>query len=47
MMPGVEPICQGIPLPIGMTNTQRWLRPWGGFDRLKIAEEIISKASRW
>jgi len=44
---GVEPICQGIPLPIGMTNTQRWLLALGErFDRLKIAEEIISEGEQ-
>jgi nitrogenase molybdenum-iron protein alpha/beta subunit len=26
---GVEQICQGLPLPIGMSNTRRWLRELG------------------
>jgi len=44
---GVEPICSGIPLPIGMTNTQRWLTTLGErFDALKEAERIIAEGER-
>ncbi|MGB6896805.1 MAG: nitrogenase component 1, partial [Dehalococcoidia bacterium] len=41
---GVEPICVDIPLPIGFTNTARWLRRLGErFDATETAERIISE----
>lgn len=41
---GVEPICGDIPLPIGFTNTARWLRRLGEhFDASETAERIISE----
>jgi nitrogenase molybdenum-iron protein alpha/beta subunit len=44
---GIEQICRGIPLPIGMTNTQRWLNALGErFDALKTAEEMVSEGER-
>ncbi len=37
---GIEQVCRGMPLPIGMTNTQRWLMALGErFDAQKTAEE--------
>jgi nitrogenase molybdenum-iron protein alpha/beta subunit len=44
---GIEQICQGIPLPIGMTNTQHWLTVLGErLDVLKRAEEIVAEGER-
>ena len=44
---GTEQVCKGIPLPIGMTNTQRWLDTLGErFDKQKTADEIVSKGER-
>ena len=41
---GVEPICADIPLPIGFTNTARWLRRLGErFDAAEAVERIISE----
>jgi len=43
----IEPIGRGIPLPIGMTNTQRWLAALGErFDRQKVVEEMIAEGER-
>jgi nitrogenase molybdenum-iron protein alpha/beta subunit len=40
----VEPICADIPLPIGLTNTARWLRRLGErFDAAEAVERIISE----
>ncbi|MDD1712588.1 MAG: hypothetical protein LUQ69_05405, partial [Methanoregulaceae archaeon] len=44
---GIEQVCKGIPLPVGMTNTQRWLTALGErFDALETAEEMISEGER-
>jgi len=44
---GVEQICQGIPLPIGMTNTQRWISELGKrFDAQEAAQRLISEGER-
>jgi len=44
---GIEQICKGIPLPIGMTNTQRWLTVLGErFDALKKVKEIVAEGER-
>jgi len=44
---GTEQVCRGIPLPIGMTNTQRWLTALGErFDALRTAEEMVSEGER-
>jgi nitrogenase molybdenum-iron protein alpha/beta subunit len=44
---GIEQICTGIPLPIGMTNTQRWLTALGErFDEEKTAESMVAEGER-
>ena len=44
---GIEHVCRGIPLPIGMTNTQRWLTMLGErFDAQKTAEGMIAEGER-
>jgi nitrogenase molybdenum-iron protein alpha/beta subunit len=44
---GTGQVCKGIPLPIGMTNTQRWLAALGErFDRQKTSEEMVSEGER-
>jgi len=44
---GVEQICRGIPLPIGMTNTARWITELGRrFDHAKDAEQMIADGER-
>jgi nitrogenase molybdenum-iron protein alpha/beta subunit len=44
---GIEQVCKGIPLPVGMTNTQRWLTALGErFDALETAEKMISEGER-
>lgn len=44
---GIEQVCSGIPLPIGITNTQRWLTALGErFDASKKVEEMIAEGER-
>ena len=44
---GVEPLCAELPLPIGMTNTRRWLTALGErFDAEPIAENMIADGER-
>jgi nitrogenase molybdenum-iron protein alpha/beta subunit len=44
---GTEQICKGIPLPIGMTNVQRWLTVLGErFDAQKTVEKIVAEGER-
>ncbi|MGB4234973.1 MAG: nitrogenase component 1 [Methanoregulaceae archaeon] len=44
---GTEQICTRIPLPIGMTNIQRWLTAIGErFDRLDAAETMVTEGER-
>ena len=44
---GIEQVCKGIPLPIGMTNTERWLTALGErFDLMKMAEEMVVESER-
>jgi nitrogenase molybdenum-iron protein alpha/beta subunit len=44
---GTEQVCKGIPLPIGMTNTQRWLAILGKrFDVQKTADEMVAEGER-
>jgi light-independent protochlorophyllide reductase B subunit len=44
---GVEQVCKGIPLPIGLTNTQRWLTALGErFDAQKAAEKMVEEGER-
>ena len=44
---GTEPVCTGIPLPIGMTNTRRWLMALGErFGAEKTAESMVAEGER-
>jgi nitrogenase molybdenum-iron protein alpha/beta subunit len=44
---GIEQICKGMPLPIGMTNTERWLTALGDrFDAQKTVESLVSEGER-
>ncbi len=44
---GVEQLCKGIPLPIGLTNTQRWLNMIGErFDAQKAVEKVIEEGEK-
>jgi nitrogenase molybdenum-iron protein alpha/beta subunit len=44
---GVEQICQGLPLPIGMNNIRRWLTELGErFDAQKVAEKMVAEGER-
>jgi nitrogenase molybdenum-iron protein alpha/beta subunit len=44
---GIEQVCKGIPLPIGMTNTQRWLTALGErFDAKKTVEGMVAEGER-
>jgi nitrogenase molybdenum-iron protein alpha/beta subunit len=44
---GIEQICTGIPLPIGMNNTRRWLTTLGErFDAQKITESMVAEGER-
>jgi nitrogenase molybdenum-iron protein alpha/beta subunit len=44
---GTEQVCRGIPLPIGMTNTQRWLTELGErFDAQETAESMVAEGER-
>ncbi|MDD1672271.1 MAG: hypothetical protein LUO82_04655 [Methanomicrobiales archaeon] len=44
---GIEQICRGIPLPIGMTNTGRWLTELGSrFDHEREAGKMVSDGER-
>ena len=44
---GMEQVCRGIPMPIGMTNIRRWLETLGErFDAQKAAEEMVSEGER-
>ena len=44
---GIEQVCTGIPLPIGMTNTRRWLAALGErFDAQKTAEAMIAEGEK-
>ena len=44
---GIEHVCKGIPLPIGMTNIRRWLSALGErFDAAKTAEEMVAEGER-
>jgi nitrogenase molybdenum-iron protein alpha/beta subunit len=44
---GTEQVCRGIPMPIGMTNTQRWLTALGErFDAQNIAEGMVAEGEK-
>jgi nitrogenase molybdenum-iron protein alpha/beta subunit len=44
---GVEQVCKGMPLPLGLTNTQRWLALLGErFDAQKTAENMIAEGEK-
>lgn len=44
---GIEQVCKGIPLPIGMTSTKRWLTALGErFNSLITAEEMVAEGER-
>jgi nitrogenase molybdenum-iron protein alpha/beta subunit len=44
---GIEQVCKGMPLPIGMTNTQRWLTALGErFDARETAESMVAEGER-
>ncbi|MDD1701019.1 MAG: hypothetical protein LUQ04_09550 [Methanoregula sp.] len=44
---GTEQVGNGIPLPIGLTNTQRWLTALGErFDTQKIAEGMVAEGEK-
>ncbi|MDD1678091.1 MAG: nitrogenase component 1 [Methanomicrobiales archaeon] len=44
---GVEPVCAGIPLPIGLTNTERWLTALGErFDATSVTEKMVAEGER-
>ena len=44
---GTEQVCRGIPLPIGMTNTQRWLAALGErFDAQETTETMVAEGER-
>jgi nitrogenase molybdenum-iron protein alpha/beta subunit len=44
---GIEQVCKGIPLPIGMKNTARWLAELGRqFDHVKEAEQMVAEGER-
>lgn len=44
---GIEQLCKGMPLPIGMTNTRDWLAAIGErFDREKTAEDMVAEGER-
>jgi nitrogenase molybdenum-iron protein alpha/beta subunit len=44
---GIEQVCKGIPLPIGMTNIRRWLTTLGEwFNAKKTAESMITEGER-
>ncbi len=44
---GIEQVCKGIPLPIGLTNTQRWLTALGErFGTQKTAESMIAEGEK-
>jgi nitrogenase molybdenum-iron protein alpha/beta subunit len=44
---GIEQVCRGMPLPIGLTNTQRWLTALGErFDAQKTAADMIAEGEK-
>lgn len=44
---GVEPLCRDLPLPIGLTNTRRWLEALGErFGARQVAEKLIEEGHK-
>ena len=44
---GVEPLCTELPLPVGLTNTRRWLTALGErFDAERAAEVLVNKGEK-
>ena len=44
---GIEQICKGIPLPVGLTNTQRWLAALGERSGAeKTAESMVAEGEK-
>ena len=44
---GIEQLCKGMPLPVGFTNTRRWLKELGErLDAQEVAEEIASDGEK-
>lgn len=44
---GVEQLCRSTPLPIGLTNTRRWLTQLGeAFDAADISESLITEGEK-
>lgn len=44
---GVEQLCQNIPLPVGFTNTQRWLKELGErFDAKDVANRLVADGEK-
>jgi len=44
---GVEQLCRGIPLPMGLTNARRWLTELGkALDAADVAEGMIAEGER-
>ncbi len=44
---GVEQLCRNIPLPVGFTNTRRWLRELGErFDAREVADKLTADGEK-
>ncbi len=44
---GVEQVCKGIPLPVGFTNTRRWLRELGErFGAAEMADKLADEGEK-
>jgi nitrogenase molybdenum-iron protein alpha/beta subunit len=44
---GIEQLCKGMPLPVGFTNTRRWIRELGrSFGAQGAVEKLISEGER-
>ncbi len=44
---GIEQVCKGIPLPVGMTNTERWLTALGDrFDKRRETDRLVKEGEK-
>jgi nitrogenase molybdenum-iron protein alpha/beta subunit len=44
---GIEQLCKDIPLPVGFTNTRRWLRALGErFDAREVADRLADEGEK-